>query len=578
MLFKDYYLTFKKLWNWVPADHTLPSMNHPLELVASFSQDVTQFAFQANLSQKNTVDIYSLDDSNNYCVNSSLVNHVDYESNDLKASDALFMGWCNSIEENTKPKTKRSHSDGENGKHIIKKENYFINGFPEGKVVVYSSTGKDILNIIQSKREILHADTEGEFIWTLDTAGTVKKFQYDQTKPSKTFQISDVKDDGLKLFHILPRHKGLYLAIASKEKVYIFDPSGEELVNVATFDMNDCVACELLSNGEKVVLANTKEITLFDTTNGEALQRWDASARKLKVMEDIILCLTTDGSIVTYKIGHNQFFGKVKIAHFQIIQFTQVENALLIAWLNVNEPNFKLILLEEIQNGNDLIIQDGMIDNEVFRTNDDLDSEGQKETPLNQESDSPKKNFSRAEQDELSQSLIESLDKEDERVILERISSSNWTEQRIKSFIVFHVQTQDRARLIFEVVSSNFQGEVWKKDSVPAEWLKWILTLRGDRLDNRHTRKHTKQLRSALRISGDSLPTLIGIQGRLEMLKNQAQLREDLSKLAVAEGGNKEDNVSHDDPVEEHDDSISYVNGESDTFVDATEKEPATVN
>lgn len=573
MPLKDYYLV-KKLWNWAHTNPLITSMNYPLELVAIFSQDVTQFAFQANLSQKNTVDIYSLDESNNYNVNSSLVNHVDYENNDLKASDALFLGWCSSSESTTKPKTKRTHSDGENGDTVARRENYFINGFPQGKIVIYSSTGKHIVNIIQNKREILHADTQGEFIWTLDSEATVKKLQYDQIKPSESFQLDDGKDGEVKLFRVLPRLKGVYLALATGQKLYLLDPSHETLVTVTILDVSDCVGCELIADGQQIAVATIDSVMLFDTSSGEMLQRWDVNVRKIKVMQNIILTLTTEGTITVFKVGHEQRFGQVQIAHFQVIEFTQVENALLVAWLNVNEPNFKVIFLEEINSGTDVVIDDVKGEAEIEKLHDGSENRD-KENGLDQGTTSPKKNVSRAEQDELSQLLIDSLDKKDQGGILAGISAETWTEQRIKSFIVFHVNNKERARLIFEAISSNFQHEISNSESSLAEWLKWILTLRNDCVENRHMKKHTKQLRSSLKNSGESLSTLLGIQGRLEMLRNQAQLREDLARLDVTEDYDKIDAVNHEEDAaedgENQDESISYVNGESDTFVDAAE-------
>lgn len=573
MPLKDYYLV-KKLWNWAHTNPLITSMNYPLELVAIFSQDVTQFAFQANLSQKNTVDIYSLDESNNYNVNSSLVNHVDYENNDLKASDALFLGWCSSSESTTKPKTKRTHSGGENGDTVARRENYFINGFPQGKIVIYSSTGKHIVNIIQNKREILHADTQGEFIWTLDSEATVKKLQYDQIKPSESFQLDDGKDGEVKLFRVLPRLKGVYLALATGQKLYLLDPSHETLVTVTILDVSDCVGCELIADGQQIAVATIGSVMLFDTSSGEMLQRWDVNVRKIKVMQNIILTLTTEGTIAVFKVGHEQRFGQVQIAHFQVIEFTQVENALLVAWLNVNEPNFKVISLEEINSGTDVVIDDVKGEAEIEKLHDGSENRD-KENGLDQGTTSPKKNVSRAEQDELSQLLIDSLDKKDQGGILAGISAETWTEQRIKSFIVFHVNNKERARLIFEAISSNFQHEISNSESSLAEWLKWILTLRNDCVENRHMKKHTKQLRSSLKNSGESLSTLLGIQGRLEMLRNQAQLREDLARLDVTEDYDKIDAVDHEEDAaedgENQDESISYVNGESDTFVDAAE-------
>ncbi|CAR26387.1 ZYRO0B08514p [Zygosaccharomyces rouxii] len=573
MPLSDYYQPLKRLWNLLPIDHSMPQMIPSMDIVASFSRNVTQFAFQANLSQKNAIDIYSLDPSNDYSINSSLVNRVDYEGNDLKASEVFFIGWCTSSEENSTTKTKRTQSD-EN--RVTKDENFLVNGFPDGKIVVFSSTGKQIVNIIQNKKQILHIDTESEFIWILDSESTVKKLPYTQTKPVKSFQLIDGRDEEITSFRVLPRQKkNVYLALSTKDALFIIDPTNSKPRTVLKLGLTDCKYCQLFyQNGEKLVVTTDDRVLVFNVSDGELIQEWNLQVKKLRIFGDVVLALDTQGTISALKIGNDQNLSQIEIPQSQVIDFIPLKDILLIAWLNVNEPNFKVIPLEKINSGEKIVIDDLQMDTET----QDLD--GKVNHQLDDGNGGPKyekKKVSRAEQDELSQSLINFLEKSDSEGVLETISSQNWTEQRIKSFVVFHVNNYETARLIFEVISSNFQREVWNKESSLAEWLRWLLTLRGDSLDSKHMKKNTKHLRSTLKNSGESLPTLIGIQGRLELLRKQAQLREDLANLNVAEDDDKVETVNHENAAvvgdgEGQDDSVQFINGESDTYVDAQEK------
>ncbi|GAV52366.1 hypothetical protein ZYGR_0AG03570 [Zygosaccharomyces rouxii] len=573
MPLSDYYQPLKKLWNLLPIDHSVPQMIPSKDIVASFSQNVTQFAFQANLSQKNAIDIYSLDSSNDYSINSSLVNQVDYEGNDLKASEVFFVGWCTSSEENSTTKTKRTQSD-ENRE--TKNEDFFVNGFPDGKIVVFSSTGKQIVNIIQNKKQILHIDTENEFIWMLDSEFTVKKLSYTQTKPLKNFQLIDGRDEEITSFKVLPKQKkNVYLALSTKDALFIIDPTNSKPRTVLKLELTNFKACELLyQNGEKLVVSTDDKVSIFNVPNGELIQEWKLQVERLRIFKDVVLVLDTQGTITALKVGNEQNLSEIEIPQSQVIDFIPLKDILLIAWLNVNEPNFKVIPLEKINSSQRIVVDDLQMDTET----QELDGKvNHPRDDANEEPKYEKKKVSRAEQDELSQSLINFLDKNDPDGVLTMLSSQNWTEQRIKSFVVFHVNTYETARLIFEIISSNFQKEVWNKESSLAEWLRWLLTLRGDSLDSKHMKKNTKQLRSTLKNSGESLPTLIGIQGRLELLRKQAQLREDLANLNVAEDDDKVETVNHEnatvvDDGEAQDDSVQFVNGESDTYVDAQEK------
>lgn len=575
MALGDYYQPLRKLWNLLPVDKSMPQTMHSKDTIASFSQNVTQFAFQANLSQKNAIDIYSLDSSNDYSINSSLVNRVDYEGNDLKASEVFFVGWCTSGEENSTTKTKRTRND-EN--RVAKNEDFLVNGFTDNKVVVFSSTGKQIVNIIQNKKQILDVDTENEFIWILDAEFTVKKIPYTQTKPLKNFQLIDGKDEEITSFKVLSRQKkNVYLAISTKDTLFIIEPTNNKPRTVLKLELSNCRDCNLLyQNGEKLVVTTDEKVLIFNVPNGELIQEWTLQVVKLRIFKDIMLALDTQGTIRALKIGNDQSVNEIEIPQSQVIDFIPLKDILLIAWLNVNEPNFKVISLEQITNDQKILIDDLKMDTETQEMDDEVNHQlgDDKEEPKNE-----KKKVSRAEQDELSQSLISFLDKNDSDNVLETLCSQNWTEQRIKSFVVFHVNNYETARHIFEIISSNFQSEIWNRESSLAEWLRWLLTLRGDSLESKHMKKNTKHLRSTLKNSGESLPTLIGIQGRLELLRKQAQLREDLANLNVAEDDDKVETVNHEnetvpvlDDNEDQDESVPFINGESDTYVDAQEK------
>lgn len=556
-------------------------MNTRSNLVASFSQDVHEFAFQANISQKNVVDIYPLDALNNYVVNSSLVSHIDYEINDLKAAEVIFLGWCSASNKETSQKVKRKHGDDSN--HVdnaSRTENFFVNGFPQGKIVVYSSSGKQIVNIIQTKKEILHADTEGAYIWILDSDKVVKKLQYNQTKPLKTFHLTDGKEEDIILFHLITAGTEVYLSIATRESLYIVDPSKRRPVTVANYDISGCIACEILEEGKQIVVATKEKIAVYDFVSGNLVQTWAAQIENLKVIKNVIMSIDRFGEICGYKVGEETNICTIRIANAEALQIIQIADSLMIAWLNVNEPNFKTISLGDINGNREIVINDQkktLADKAIVIANESKDK-GENEKLSDKHS---RKKITRAEQDELSQSLVAALEfggKESD--ILSIIQSDSWTEPRTKSFIARHSLNEDSTHKLFEIIIAKLQRNPWEENDILSTWLKWLLTLRGAYSSSslkRSDRKQMKNLKSSLKSSGETLPILLGIQGRLEMLKSQAQLREELVQLSVTENEVEVESIENEDVRGElidsdgHEESISYANGESDTFVDASE-------
>lgn len=97
-------------------------MGSSLDLVASFSHDSTRFAFQASVAQKNNVDIYPLNETKDYVVNSSLVSHIDYETNDMKVSDVIFFGWCSDLIDTQSSNIKRKLDEDEGTGEQVSKD------------------------------------------------------------------------------------------------------------------------------------------------------------------------------------------------------------------------------------------------------------------------------------------------------------------------------------------------------------------------------------------------------------------------------------------------------------------------
>lgn len=564
-------------------------MSSSLDVIASFSPDVREFAFQTNVSQKNVVDIYPLDAAKDYSVNSSLVSHIDYETNDLQASDIFFAGWCSGSREEDKQRVKRKN-DGGGGQEMDSENrlmNFFISVQSPSKIVVFPSSGKNIVNMIQNKSDILHASVEGSFIWILDSEKTVKKFQYNQAKQLKSFQLTGGKDSEIVYFKILKYEELLYLCYASNDTLYIVDPSKRRPNMIAKLPINSCKSCQLLDN-ERIAVATPKSVVVFNYKTETLEQEWQMEAKQLSVFKDIILCQGLADNIAGFKIGTDSPVFQVRVTDAQLLDIALVEKRIMIAWLNVNEPNFESLPISDLIGKRDIVIKGQTQSNptHIEQLADGKNgSEGEKVEEREQAEGKimPNNKMTKAEQIELNKSLISALESGDNDQILELLISMAWSEPKIKSFIITESLTESWLCTLFELIASEVQKHPWKDNQILSLWFKWLLTLKPATYTSfqhsKHARKHNKRLRSSLKSSADTLPILLGIQGRLEMLKRQAQLREDLAQLNLTENevDGESETVAHEEDKEplqnsgDQDDSIAYANGESDTFVDASD-------
>ncbi|CCH58837.1 hypothetical protein TBLA_0A10590 [Henningerozyma blattae CBS 6284] len=595
------------------------------DLVACFSKDAKHFAFQANASHKNTIDIYPLDPSSNNAVSNSSIGRIDYETNDLVATDIIAMTWCsgtNIMQRNnsTKSKNKKRKNIQEDDENISNTsiseinnestpENVFINCFSGGKIVVFSSNGKNIINIIQNKNEISNIASRGSNIWILDDDKTVKKFIYYQSKPLKTFHLIEGKKEVIKNFQVLPINENIstngkgddniYISLMTESRVIIIDPSKRRPTTVSIIDVSTPVFSSLYDEGKKTIIADANKINLFEVSSGQLVKTWDIQVKKFQIVDNtFIIGLTNDGNLVSINIEqseNNEDYTIISnnISKNNIIEFAQIPDGIIYSWLNVNEPNFEMIQSKDFTKGtstinanDDIITSSDKISNKESLNNLPLE-ETQDELVNDLSIQKQRKKINRTEQDELSQKLLNSLEGEnsDDAVTFNLIVSEDWIESRIKIFIIKNLNNESNIAKIIELISREVQKNSWQNSKILFWWLKWLLSLKNineNYKSHKHNIKNLKHIRSSLKPSTDSLPILLSMQGRLELLTTQSMLREQLANLNIEEqeqivsnGQTESQNALDSEKInavnDDNTDDIVYMNGESDTFFDAPE-------
>ncbi|GEQ68975.1 hypothetical protein JCM33374_g2645 [Metschnikowia sp. JCM 33374] len=166
-------------------------------------------------------------------------------------------------------------------------------------------------------------------------------------------------------------------------------------------------------------------------------------------------------------------------------------------------------------------------------------------------------------------------------VTITNIPATNDNEENIKSTIRQFASSEHCASLVenlFEVISARVAEDPSRKTSLSV-WLRWILLAHGGHIskqkrfaDNLHA------LQSSLEDGMDLMSKLLALQGRLQLLKAQAELRNSVANGDNAFGADVEadeqereldalnDTFNTTANIEE---SVIYANGENDDFEDA---------
>ncbi|AMD20955.1 HEL326Wp [Eremothecium sinecaudum] len=526
------------------------------ELIASFSSDLSAFAFQANCAQKNFLDLYPLVATNDYNVNSSLVNRIEYDAMDLSVSEVKFLTWCCTSKDGPAAKVKRKNS-GEEAVEDSKDECSLVNVFPHGKIVIFSPNGQNIVNIIQNKKELLGIYTTGSSIWILDEEKTVKHFTSTSPKPLKTFHLTDGKNEEIKNFQVLQFAQKTWLAVALEDAVYIIDPTKRRPTTVAKLEVFGCTSCRPLDE-EHVIIADVEKVSVVNLKQNEVIQSWNIEAKRVAVIDQMVAVLDVEGTLSIFKTGSSKPVSRIQVENCEIIDFKETSTGnIILAWLNVNEPRFEIVTPKQISSTESIIITLPKAEVTQVSTQDlrpAQDSEDSVSGPT-----APAK-VTKSEQGKLNQQLIDALTGNVQNsTLIDIICIEKWSETNIKELIRTEL-SHDACNTLYNAIAEFLAKDVWHTNPRLHWWLNWLLILRSTHIEalNSHN-KTTKRLKSSLKSCSEAFPVLLSIQGALEMLKAQAKLRHDLAQMTL-----KEQDPIATETMQENE--VLYVNGEGDDF------------
>lgn len=160
-----------------------------------------------------------------------------------------------------------------------------------------------------------------------------------------------------------------------------------------------------------------------------------------------------------------------------------------------------------------------------------------------------------------------------------KLCSSNDIEDNIKDTIRLFSQASECSVLVknlFLIISHKVASETSKKSSL-SMWLKWLLLAHGGYISKQEElASELKNLQSSLDNGMKMMPKLLALQGRLQLLKSQAELRERIRNQTMeeveeesaeeAEHDTFNDTFNNTTNIEE---LIVYMNGENDDDFDS---------
>lgn len=551
-----------------------------METFTNFTQNASKFAFKNGLNQKTTIDIYPLDPSNHFKVNSSIVNHIDYETNGFKIDDLKFTGWCiaSTIQNKRKNRDENDEEDIEITDETANKtlENFYVNVFAQGEIVTYSSNGKDIVNLIRNKKEILGICTVDDEIWTLDEDKCVKIYQYNIVKPKKTFTLIDGKADDIINFQLFKQNdNSRVISIITENVVYLIDPTKRRPNTIAKFDISNSKLTDMTTDLAKFLVTDTGRVKLYEIGTNNLIKSWELSLTKIKFINNELFCaLDQDGVIQIFNTTDLEPICEIKAVDTKCLDFVilpeeENNNRIVIAWLNVNEPNFKLLTIDNIIGNKEITINEEIVDDKPMEEDKIIENHNQHDDTnliggaVASENRSTKKKISSKEKNEIVNQLTDLLqiESQEEAIIANITLDTAWNEPKIIWFINNKLTHEDTTNYMFQTLIDQLQSNIWHDTKILNQWFKWLITLKNLPHAFRYNKKEKKQLRhfkTSLKTAKNSVPVLLGIQGKLELLVKQNELREQLNQL----------DLTQENEVEEEE-SVVYVDGENDVFVDA---------
>ena len=309
---------------------------------------------------------------------------------------------------------------------------------------------------------------------------------------------------------------------------------------------------------------NSNELQVFNISNVEDIISLRANSEILNFLvvstasQEQIFAFTTT-NVEVYNIDYNTTVTDVSAASIiktssagiplSAVVYDQDENQLIGVWYDLLEPRFIRIASD--------ISFEGLVEIpiEYHERSQNAIVNGHSEIAVHIPKEVTVDNLSAQELHQTLTGLLTTEEVNSSEVIF--VCSTNDNENNIKQVLkMLSTESTDLLLRVFELISSEVAKDP-SKNTPLSKWLKLLLLGYGGAIAKESLQsENLKNLQSGLNNGIKLLPHLLALQGRLQLLKSQSELRSRISTL----------NIETNDDIEDDNDneSIVYANGEND--------------
>lgn len=509
--------------------------------LGKFNADASFYATKTSKLGKNEIHIYPLQYENSkITAPTSLSSSFELDSQD----ELVSFEWIQKEDQSKGKRSKRRHSVNGSTHESSSSLTYLAASFKSGTILVYSPFKKEVINEFKTDLEISALASSSNTFWVA-ASNEVHEFELNESKSKRQITLPI----GLNVSSI--KHTIIdddEFLLVGGNKLVVYNITKDELINEYPVPKGKKLQTNSIAYTDNHVSISRKgdsSIYTYSLTNRKSHSTLSASENieSLAAVDDnTIAALLENGTIEIFKNfvdskGDSSAFSiKTNNRDFGFSSFTISRNKLALSWFDL-EPKFQLIKIANDSRDVEIDIKHTTkAGKQEKRVPQDIAVELQADPELEvRDSD-----FA---------SVIEEELKEPVKLMTILISNSDLNKIKYTASQLSSESAVELFKILKERVEINPS-----ESHVFNEWIKWLLLSHSSAINSSI---NLKSLKSAYFKSLKQLPNLLSLQGRLEMLQSQLQLRNQIANSEVLEATSR-------DPVEKAEESIVYVNGEND--------------
>ena len=397
------------------------------------------------------------------------------------------------------------------------------------------------------------------------------------------------------------------LMLATDDFVYIINPNGRRPALIRKIELTGCFDLKHIPEKNMYVILTIDSIILYNYTNEEIEKQWQFEGERLECCYNantdklyIVSFSLTHNSLFVFDSDYKNWVSNIIVKNSDIVEFQPITTSnakktsdnntrLIVSWLNINEPRFqifelgekhldKTIIIDNLLPVEEMIIEDkhhNLEDKEKSQKHyEDEETKEKAREAEEKEAELKLANSSAIEKNKRFEELLKAIKKNtadfsSNDVVMKLVINQIWTEELVKEFIISKLdqdepedekhsekktsKNKDKNSLIFffyEKLSKHISSNPWQNNKNSCLFIKWILTMTNVFVSKKISptiNKTNKLLEKNLSQSTDTLSSLLSVQGKLEMLIAQEELRLEMGELLSDEDDFENDVIEEDE-------------------------------